>query len=154
VSYLGTGASTNLFRCPCDKDDSERVSLAPDIYAFSYTLTSWNETKGIASVRELPQGTGVWHPYKFTQIKKPANKIMIAEEQSVLLGPECSVPKSVNPNADILNDGRWVPAVDLTGGDYLTSRHNKRADVGFADGHVQPVKWQFGLDANNTDPAL
>ena len=149
VSYLGTGASTNLFRCPCDKDDTERVTLAPDVYAFSYTMTSWNETLGDTSVK---MSSGAWYPHKQSDIKHPANKIIIAEEQSVLLGPECSVPKSVNPNADILNDGRWVPAVDLTGGDYLTSRHNKRADVGFVDGHVQPVKWQFGLDRNNTDP--
>ena len=48
----------------------------------------------------------------------------------------------------VVVDGRYVPG----GSDTLTSRHNKRADVGFADGHVENVKWQFGDNLNNTDP--
>jgi prepilin-type N-terminal cleavage/methylation domain-containing protein/prepilin-type processing-associated H-X9-DG protein len=144
VWYLGTGSSTNLFRCPCDKDDSDRVALAPDIYSFSYTLNSYGDPgQGLTSVREMPQGTGVWHPYKYTQIKNPARKYMICEEQTVLHGPECS-----DPNINILNDGR------MTFGDVLTSRHNKRADIGFADGHVAPVKWQTAQDVSNFDPSL
>jgi len=95
---------------------------------------------GITSVREL---SGRWHPYKQSAIKNPAKKLMIAEEQTVIRGPDCS-----DPNRDILVDGRYV-----AGGDVLTSRHNKKANAGFADGHAQNVKWQFGDDPNNTDPA-
>jgi prepilin-type processing-associated H-X9-DG protein len=40
----------------------------------------------------------------------------------------------------------------MTPGDILTSRHNKRADIGFADGHVQAVKWQFYQDPANFRP--
>ncbi len=68
---------------------------------------------------------------------------MLAEEQTVLRGPECS-----DPSRGVVVDGRYVPG----GSDTLTSRHNKRADVGFADGHVENVKWQFGDNLNNTDP--
>jgi len=151
VATLGTGSADKLFRCPADKDDTWRNSDYPtDPYNYSYTMTSYDVDRGITSVRD---GAG-WHPYKFTKIKNPARKIVIAEEQSVLSGPECSVSRSVNPNAGIVNDGRWVPALDLNGGDYITSRHNKRGDVGFGDGHVQSVPWQFGMDQKNSDPAL
>jgi prepilin-type N-terminal cleavage/methylation domain-containing protein/prepilin-type processing-associated H-X9-DG protein len=142
VSYLGTGWSTNpaVLRCPCDKDDSDRLALAPDIYNFSYTLDSYGDPgQGITSVRDTG---GIWHPYKSTQIKNPSQKYLICEEQSVLRGPECS-----DPTINILNDGR------MTTGDVLTSRHNKRADIGFADGHVAPVKWQTYQDLNNFDPS-
>jgi prepilin-type processing-associated H-X9-DG protein len=110
---------------------------------FSYSMTSLDDPNGgITSVRELPSLTGRWHPYKQSAIKNPAKKLMIAEEQTVIRGPDCS-----DPNRDILVDGRYV-----AGGDVLTSRHNKKANAGFADGHAQNVKWQFGDDLNNTDP--
>ena len=144
VAQLGTGSSSNLFRCPADKDNSDRIALAAGdsangSYDPSYTMNSYgNPDQGITSVND-----GTWHPFKFTQIKNPARKYMLCEEQSVLHGPECS-----DPTINILNDGR------MTFGDVLTSRHNKRADIGFADGHVAAVKWQTAQDANNFDPNL
>jgi len=145
VAHLGTGSSSNLFRCPADKDDSFRIARNTDgvgIYPFSYSMTSIDVDRGITSVK---QGT-VWHPYKFSQIKNPARKFVLAEEQSVTVGPDCS-----DPNGEIIVDGRYVPGV---GNDVLTSRHEKKADVGFCDGHVESVKWQFGNDTANSDPAL
>jgi prepilin-type N-terminal cleavage/methylation domain-containing protein len=66
IAYLGTGSSGTLLRCPCDKDDTWRISITtPDIYAYSYTMTSYDVDRGITSVRD---GAG-WHPYKFTKIK-------------------------------------------------------------------------------------
>jgi prepilin-type processing-associated H-X9-DG protein len=40
---------------------------------------------------------------------------------------------------------RYVPTSNR-----LTCRHNKKADVGFADGHVQTVDWKFGLNSVNS----
>jgi prepilin-type N-terminal cleavage/methylation domain-containing protein/prepilin-type processing-associated H-X9-DG protein len=142
VSTLGTGSSSNLFRCPADKDNTDRIALAASdgangSYDASYTFNSYGDpTQGITSVND-----GSWHPFKFTQIKNPARKIMLCEEQSVSRGPECS-----DPTVNILNDGR------MTSGDILTSRHGRKAEVGFADGHVEPVKYQFAQDLNNFDP--
>jgi prepilin-type processing-associated H-X9-DG protein len=143
IFYLGTGSSSSLLRCPCDKDDTDRKALAASdaingSYDASYTMNSYGDPgQGITSVND-----GSWHAYKFTQIKNPARKMMLCEEQSVLRGPECS-----DPTINILNDGR------MTFGDVLTSRHNKRADIGFGDGHVSPEKWQFAQDLNNFDPS-
>lgn len=141
--------SSNLFRCPLDRDDRDRLNRSgaagsdPGPYMFSYSMTSLNDPNGgITSVREKPFQTGQWHAYKQAAVKNPAKKLMFAEEQTVLRGPDCS-----DPNGEILVDGRYV-----AGGDVLTSRHNKKANAGFADGHAQNVKWQFGDDPNNTEP--
>jgi prepilin-type N-terminal cleavage/methylation domain-containing protein/prepilin-type processing-associated H-X9-DG protein len=154
VSALGTGSSSNLFRCPADKNDTDRnISTGPPgsdpgPYYFSYSMTSLgtggSTSLGVTSIRDT---SGVWYPFKFSSIKNPAIKIVFAEEQSVLSGPECS-----DPAGDIINDGRWVASAGTL--DRLTSRHNKRADVGFGDGHVESVPWQFGLVPANSDPAL
>ncbi len=92
---------------------------------------------GMASIND-----GAWRPFKSTSIKDPARKIMLAEEQSSYAGGEAS-----DKTANVINDGRWVPP-----GDVLTSRHNNRGNVAFADGHATAVNWKFGLDINNSRP--
>jgi prepilin-type N-terminal cleavage/methylation domain-containing protein/prepilin-type processing-associated H-X9-DG protein len=138
--------NTNLFRCPLDKDNKERLAIADGNgpYLYSYTMTSYDivngANRGMASINN---GTAFF-AFKSNGIKNPAAKIMFAEEQSSYLANEVS-----DPTASIVNDGRWIPT-----GDVLTSRHNKRGDVIFADGHAAAVKWQFGRDPINSDPAL
>jgi prepilin-type N-terminal cleavage/methylation domain-containing protein/prepilin-type processing-associated H-X9-DG protein len=136
VVYLGTGANTNLFRCPCDKDNSDRIALAASdaangSYDASYTMNSYGVDNGQSAGMTSIMDAGVWRRFKFASIRVPARKMLFCEEQSVTHGPECS-----DPTVNILNDGR------MTDTDILTSRHNKRADVGFADGHVTTMKWQ------------
>jgi prepilin-type N-terminal cleavage/methylation domain-containing protein/prepilin-type processing-associated H-X9-DG protein len=149
VSQIGSGnATTNLFRCPLDRDDRQRLietgppGSDPGPYVMSYSMTSLglvnNKSGGITSVK-----SGAWYPFKQSAVLNPAKKMMIAEEQTVIRGPESS-----DPNRNILNDGRFVPG----GSDVLTSRHNKRANIGFADGHATSAKWQFGDDIKNSDP--
>jgi prepilin-type processing-associated H-X9-DG protein len=94
----------------------------------------------MTSIRE---SSGAWHPFRSTNIKNPARKIAFAEEQSSLKPGEVS-----DPTGEIINDGRWV----ATGNDRLTSRHSKKADVGWADSHVAVVTWKFAQDANNSRP--
>jgi prepilin-type N-terminal cleavage/methylation domain-containing protein/prepilin-type processing-associated H-X9-DG protein len=151
VSLIGS-ASSNLFRCPLDKDDTVRVSLytdgANDPYFFSYTMTSYSlsggQSPGVTSIKN----GGNWHPFRQSMIRNPARKIAIAEEQTSTRPGEVS-----DPARNIVNDGRWVPTTG-SGGDVLTSRHNKKANVGFADGHAQSVPWKFGDDPANSQPAL
>src|SRR5258707_3705352 len=141
VVYLGTGSTSNLFRCCADRDDTDRILLQNSdpgngSYDYSYTLNSWGinngQNDGITSIMDT---SGAWHPFKFASIKGPARKIMLCEEQSVTHGPEWS-----DPTVNILNDGR------MTNWDILTSRHNKKGDVGFADGHVAPITWKYARD--------
>jgi prepilin-type processing-associated H-X9-DG protein len=63
------------------------------------------------------------------RVLKPAQKIMLAEEKG---GP------SDGPGSASIDDGRWVPP-----GYPLTVRHSGRANVTFADGHVEAVKREF-----------
>jgi prepilin-type processing-associated H-X9-DG protein len=50
---------------------------------------------------------------------------------------------------NVINDRRWVPT-----GDSLTARHNKKANVAFADGHVENVLPRFGTILANSRPDL
>jgi prepilin-type N-terminal cleavage/methylation domain-containing protein/prepilin-type processing-associated H-X9-DG protein len=151
---LGSGMTTsNMFRCPVDRDDSDRIALTgpansdPGPYYYSYSMTSYDlngsVSRGISSI--VDTGNGL-HPFKATSIKNPAAKILFAEEQSSLtLKGEVS-----DPAGDIINDGRWVP----NGQDRLTSRHGKKANVGWCDGHVSLVTWQFATNTINSQPDL
>ena len=153
VAPLGSGTSTNVFRCPGDRDDSQRRldsmgDPANGAYNYSYSMTSYDldgsgRSRGATSIRDTGN---VWRPFKFTQMKNPAKKYVLIEEQTVLSGPECA-----DPTGGPINDGRWTGA---SGSDRITARHNKRGDIGFGDGHVQTVRWQLGLDPQNSDPAL
>jgi len=145
ASYIGGNINPDLFRCPLDKNDKDRLAISDGNgpYLYSYTMTSYDldgkQNLGFTSIDD-----GTWHPFRQSSIKDPARKILLAEEQSSYAGGEVS-----DPSASIVNDGRWLPP-----GDVLTSRHNKRGDVGFADGHVAVVPWRFGLDKRNSQPGL
>ena len=143
IIYSLGSVNSNLFRCPLDFDDRERKANTDGNgpYYPSYSLTSYglenNRNPGMASIND-----GRWFPFKQSGIKDPAKKIMLAEEQSVTRGPDSS-----DSGASIINDGRWAPP-----GDVLTSRHNKKGDVAYADGHTGTHPWRFALDERNSRP--
>jgi prepilin-type N-terminal cleavage/methylation domain-containing protein/prepilin-type processing-associated H-X9-DG protein len=125
--------SSNLFRCPADRDNSERRlqndANGPYIYSYSLNSHSLEGTKnpGMASIVE----SGRTYLFKASAIVNPASKIMLAEEQASHKRTE-SV--DVGGSSSIINDGRWVPP-----GDFITTRHNKKGDVNFADGHAESI---------------
>jgi len=151
VGHIGS-VSSNLFRCPLDKDDKERVLQANPAnggYFYSYSMTSFGlsggQSPGITSIRDATK----FYPFRQGAIRNPAKKIMFAEEQSSYVKDEAS-----NRNLNVINDGRWVPSSDPNGGDILTSRHGQKANVGFADGHAASVKYTFGRIMENSRPDL
>jgi len=144
--HIGT-VTSNLFRCPLDRDNSER-KLQMDgngPYNYSYSLNSLDldaagRNLGMASIfNNTP------HLFKLGGVLRPSNKIMLAEEQTTHKRTESI---DVGGSSSIINDGRWVPP-----GDLLTLRHNKRGNTTFADSHVEPVRPQLGRDPNYYDPA-
>jgi prepilin-type N-terminal cleavage/methylation domain-containing protein/prepilin-type processing-associated H-X9-DG protein len=149
---IGGGANTNIFRCPMDKNDADRVKQAASRgnggpYPCSYTMTSYGllngvNVYGLTSIYEgtYPSRTGAY-PFKQTSVRNPANKLLLAEEVATLTNPDNMDPTYTS----VIDDGRYVP-----GSNHLTGRHNKRADVGFVDGHVQAVTWQFGTNIVNS----
>ncbi len=157
VTGLGV-INSNLFRCPLDRDDTRRIAedgaigTDPGPYLYSYTMTSFdlagNSNPGISSIFT----GGASHLFKLTSVKGPTHKIMLAEEQVSHSASESYDP--ANTGLPIINDGRFTAT-----GDSITVRHNKRGDVAFADGHVQPVLPKFWLAEDqagffiNLDPA-
>jgi prepilin-type N-terminal cleavage/methylation domain-containing protein/prepilin-type processing-associated H-X9-DG protein len=146
--------SINLFRCPLDRDNTARFAEgaqdpANGPYMYSYSLTSYNLT---ADDNGNPVNPGMSSnfsqtpllPFKLGAVHNPSGKIMLAEEVA-------SDNSSDNPTgAAVINDGRWMPQDP----DVLTSRHDGKADVVFADFHVTPVTPDFGGDVNNSEPDL
>jgi prepilin-type N-terminal cleavage/methylation domain-containing protein/prepilin-type processing-associated H-X9-DG protein len=146
--HLGS-VSSNLFRCPLDKDNSERKLLNDGdngAYNYSYSLISiWDENSrrnfGMASIF-----TPTPYVFKLTSVKLPANKIMLAEEQTSHKAIESI---DVGGTTSIINDGRFVPP-----GDLITRRHNKKGTVNFGDGHAAPIFPRVARDDPNTyDPS-
>jgi prepilin-type processing-associated H-X9-DG protein len=145
-------ANSNLFRCPLDRDDSERILEATDgqgPYLYSYTVTSidsGNVNHGMTTV--IDKSTHAARRFKLASVKNPAQKLMLMEEQATKKPGE-----AFDPAVNVLNDGRYAPNAAQTG-DAPTIRHQKKCDVGFADGHVQAVKPAFARSITNCQADL
>ena len=80
-------ASSNLFRCPEDRYDKERLALTDGNgpYFYSYSLTSYDlegaKNVGMASISRAPSTVRSFL-FKMANVRGPAAKIMLAEEQS------------------------------------------------------------------------
>jgi prepilin-type processing-associated H-X9-DG protein/prepilin-type N-terminal cleavage/methylation domain-containing protein len=153
-------ANPKMFRCPLDTDDNARINQpnadSNGPYLYSYSMTSYDtvNTGAVdANGNPLYQNPGMTSvftggqnlPFRADAVRNPGGKIMFAEEVA-------SMNNMDNPTATdkVINDGRWIPA----NGDPLTARHGGKADVTFADFHVEPETWEFGQDTTNSEPDL
>jgi prepilin-type N-terminal cleavage/methylation domain-containing protein/prepilin-type processing-associated H-X9-DG protein len=144
-------ASPAVLKCPLD-DDSQRLAYnySDDYgpYLYSYSLTGYGLDTGDGSVNygmsSIFTSDPMAYPFKESSVRNPSAKIMLPEEPGSLNSRDC-------PEGYLfLRDGRWVPP----SGDVLTVRHGGRADVTFADGHVQAVDWRWGTNIDNSRPDL
>jgi len=138
VVMMGS-VNSNLFRCPMDRDNTLRNSSSPP-YNYSYRMTSYDldnkvNKRGMTTIVDDRA-----YEFKHGSIHHPSAKIMFAEE----VASQRDNPDYPTYQA-IIDDGRWVPTSNR-----LTNRHSKKADVAFADSHVQTVDWKFGMDAKNS----
>ena len=136
---------TNYFRCPADKDALRRqeqweLISSLERYVYSYSLNSHSEA-GMSTY--INRGRTVININKYTAVKNPAQKIMLAEERG---GPQDGPPRG---GGSYVDDGRWVPP-----GNILTMRHGGKADVTFADSHVETVTREFGQQPENYHPTF
>src|SRR5947207_2523015 len=81
--HIGT-VTSNLFRCPSDRDNSERRTAGdPGPYNYSYSLNSHDldrrtgKNPGMASIFDATA-----HVFKLAAVLRPSSKIMLAEEQT------------------------------------------------------------------------
>jgi prepilin-type N-terminal cleavage/methylation domain-containing protein/prepilin-type processing-associated H-X9-DG protein len=157
--------NTNMFRCPMDKDDSDRLVDGQPIYDYSYTIISYGMNGSInPGITTIVEGPGAAHPFTITSVKGPSHKIMVTEEKATHKPTDAwETPDT----GSIVNDGRFAmsgaPAPGSPGngwgGDDITIRHNKRGNVVFVDGHCEPVLPKFWQAADtqghwiNLDPS-
>jgi prepilin-type N-terminal cleavage/methylation domain-containing protein/prepilin-type processing-associated H-X9-DG protein len=148
VAMKGT---TNSMRCPMDRDDSGRKALeaaGTPAYWFSYTANGYSVTiNGVGMLRGVVSSwaanPGVYSLQKLGNVRNPANKLMLVEEPAAVGDLP---PGMANPN---LIDARWIGA-----GDSITTRHSKKGNANFADGHAEPVDYKFASDTNHIDANL
>ena len=140
--YIGN-FNEDLFLCPADRDAQERrkrweANRSQEFYLYSYSLNS-RSRDGMASWI-TPDRSQIFRN-KLTKVRNPTDKIMLAEER----GSSTDGPGGAT--VDFIDDGRWIPPANV-----LTMRHNKKADVSFADGHVENVTREYGEMPRHYEP--
>lgn len=157
------GLQKPSLRCPLDTVDTDRLShdYGPNgdygPYFFSYSLNGYGTmgtsdvNLGMSTIVEAQSGVTNIYPFKENAVRNPANKIMLAEEP----GSFANWDNPKGTNGTLVDDGHWIPASlpDGLGYDFLTIRHGGKADVAFADGHIEPVTWQFGTNIEHSLPS-
>jgi prepilin-type N-terminal cleavage/methylation domain-containing protein/prepilin-type processing-associated H-X9-DG protein len=159
--------STNVFICPMDiypyalRFPSQQAN--PYIASYSMngfsTGTAPNQTLAGCGSSWALNGGANFVARKLTSIRRPSDKIMLAEEpvsQSDLAPAIAAAnPSDVagGPSSSLYeDDGRWSPGSDATGNhNSITYRHNKRGNANFADGHAQIVDYIYAADTNHFD---
>ena len=131
--YLDASPSVReqIFLCPSDEPPRfARKNLLPEADAsrprnFSYNLHNW---LGGYATSPHPRGWQDWAGQRLTRIRQPSHKILIIEEE---------MPRTAGGNvvsAHSASDPGGARIVVL-----LTRRHLRKANEGFADGHVELV---------------
>jgi prepilin-type N-terminal cleavage/methylation domain-containing protein/prepilin-type processing-associated H-X9-DG protein len=155
TSLLRTGSNSNLFRCPMDTSDADRLKYnptAPPLFTYYYSY-SFNGVGPGMGLQWTGAGGTVPVNSKLTAVHSPSSKIMLAEEPTTQSTSDNPAPNATG--STIIHDGRWTPGTTLaTSTDLLTKRHAGKADVAFADGHVEAVFWYTCTNQSNIDPAF
>jgi len=125
------GYKSSYFRCPADKDALARemtwkANRNKELYTYSYSLNA-HSMHGMASY--ISKDRSRVFRSKLNGVVRPSKKIMLAEEKG---------SPSDGPGTAFIDDGRWQPL-----GYPLTMRHAGKANVTFADGHVERVPRSF-----------
>ena len=136
IRYL-SGYDTRYLRCPSDRDAEHREVIwrnhpGTEQFFYSYSLNAHSDM-GMASY--ISRDRSMYFLNRLSSVRRPASKIMLAEEKGAT---------DDGPGTAVIDDGRWVPP-----GYPLTSRHVRRANVTFADGHVERVPFDY---ANSSRP--
>jgi len=144
---LSIKSNTNIFRCPMDqKPANQRESTSQNGWNFSYTMNGYVKSGGqlAGCGSTYASGSGTYLAKKLTSVRQPAEKIMLAEEPVSAQ----DIPAGY-PSTAYADDGRWLPG--LKGPNTVTTRHNKRGNANFADGHAQPVDAKYASDPVHFD---
>jgi prepilin-type N-terminal cleavage/methylation domain-containing protein/prepilin-type processing-associated H-X9-DG protein len=158
IAVLGTGGSTNTFRCPMDTYDADRTTYAQSgdgPYGYSYEFTSYNinngANQGFTSIIDLNNNI---YRFKSVQVRSPGTKMMVVEPVAALRPNDEPDIERANGSTWVVQCGRWQPfnsgvtAVN----NYLSIRHSKKSDAAFADGHVEAVGQNYATNQMYSNP--
>jgi prepilin-type N-terminal cleavage/methylation domain-containing protein len=129
-----------LFTCTADSEalrlEGQTGRVFGDPFKYSYALTSYSVSNGInPGMSTIITDERKVYPFKATSVTKPAQKIMIVEEDRATI-----------------NDSRWVPEGPTA--NLVANRHDGKGFVVFADGHNELVTPRFGLNPENNNPSF
>ena len=155
ITMLGGNGSTNMFRCPMDKIDTDRVTYAQagdGPYLFSYEFTSYNitggGTPGFTTIIDL---NGNANRFKSSAVRSPATKMMCVEPVASLntANDEPAIEAAL-AKTWVVQCGRWQPFGTTppytTPNNFLSIRHSKKSDAAFGDGHVEAVGQNYATN--------
>jgi prepilin-type N-terminal cleavage/methylation domain-containing protein/prepilin-type processing-associated H-X9-DG protein len=164
LAQLGGKGGSNTLLCPMDQPDSTRglpIQSGGELYPFSYSMLSLDinngKNLGITTIVDV----GVPYIFKQSHVRRPAQKFMVCEpvtHDNPRQGTDAPPLDPPYPDGWVDETGRFEPLdggsvvngvlTDFTQGDFLTMRHDGRADIGFVDGHVEAVPWWYATNAN------
>ena len=148
---MRTNGST-FMRCPGDKLAITRKTGPPQqangarvAYNFTYTLACAGNNNALAG--GLGSGitsAGATNKFRMTNVTKPSNKYMCIEERQ----DKADGGTVYTSGDDYVSDGRFITT------DWFTLRHNKRANIGWVDGHAEPLYYTNNANTNFSEPLL
>jgi prepilin-type N-terminal cleavage/methylation domain-containing protein/prepilin-type processing-associated H-X9-DG protein len=161
LTELGSKGNSNTLICPMDEFNSTRgyPTTEGPCYPFSYEMNSMNITDG-QNLGFTLIDDGTIYPFKQSQVRSPSQKFLTCEPCTHDNPGQRTDAPPIDPGNlggwvaetgrfEALSGGTWANG-KLTGAtpnNYLTLRHDGKADIGFADGRVDNVPW---WEATNT----
>ncbi|HEY4416490.1 MAG TPA: DUF1559 domain-containing protein [Verrucomicrobiae bacterium] len=147
IKVSNTNTVNSVFRCPSDISNVGRIAYAAKtgwtpFFNYSYSVNSFGDgvsTFGAASTWI----TGKWIPYKYTTIRHVAACVLLCEEPTAITPDEEPVGITT-----MIDDGRCQ-----LGNNGITMRHNKKGNVGFADGHAERIDNATAVLDEHRDPS-
>lgn len=140
----GGKVSPLLFRCPLDTYGGMGQTR---YYNYSYTFN------GVVDLGFCSRSSGTGY-FRSSQVRGAGKKMMLVEQAIADVPSEQH--DSRNVGTPFVQDGLWEPFQKSSDGslfpnlnDSLTVRHNGRANVCFADTHVERVFWWQATNADN-----
>ena len=141
---LSTTKSTNIFRCPMDRNDQLRNQQSP-VYNFSYTFNgNVDPAKGMG----LQYANNTLYNFKTSQVKRTSDKIMFIEE------PDSDGERPPGTTGSCLDDGRAYFGTTPDRNTMALRHSRKYGNATFADGHSETVPWQYSFDQNHNEASF
>ena len=156
IKVLGTAGSTNIFRCPLDQSDKDRVTYqqgGDGPYLCSYEFTSYNLSSGKnPGFTTIIDTANKAYYCKASYVKNAAAKMMCVEPVAMLnTATDEPIQEQQLGTAWVVQCGRWQPfGTDppyTTPHNFLSTRHGKkRSNAAFGDGHVESVGQDYAIN--------